>query len=274
MSDMWNERQAILQRLVPVRGSSPAVCSMDLETLRRQLSLPPLPEHEQLRPGCWIAGGHVVRWLRDEFTGGRGDVDVFFSSLESVQQSLRTMMDGHCEFLGFSSWAERICFRCGVRVKGKAIFGWMRTVRTHLCGACSALTVPGTQPRFEDIVSLTPELVKRSKLVATELRSPDGRKIQLISGHLHPSAERLLLSIDLSICQVAVDATTFYYSQSGLYDLAHDQVAVGHVNYPVITLRRLLRYRRRGFRFARHVWSDLLASRHTARRTAGEPSSL
>jgi hypothetical protein len=108
------------------------------------------------------------------------------------------------------------------------------------------------------MLPLTPDTVASLGLMAVEFRAPDARVVQVVLGHLHPSPAAMFRTFDLSVCQIALDGGTLYLSEAARRDILERRVGVSHVNHPVLTLRRLLKYDRRGFRVRWHTVRAIL----------------
>jgi hypothetical protein len=275
MSAIWDHRRVTLrQRFAPGvaaiasdgddEGGAP-VFSVDVRELRRMLELPPLPHDALLGPACWMGGGQILRWLRDELSAPGGDCDLYFPTPAALSATMERMLGEGFRFKGFSAWKERICYRCGERVAGSPRLGWLRAVKFNICPRCQARP-HRTIPRFDEIVTIDRALIERCHLVAVELLSPADQLMQLISGHMYPTPAAMVMDVDLTICQLAIDHQRLYHSAAALSDLAGERFGVAHVNYPPLTLLRIAKYRRRGFRPRQGVWSDLLATWRQARR--------
>ena len=206
----------------------PATNRVAIAELRRVLQLPQIAHSHFLGPECWLAGGHVLRWLcgtglRSDET--KGDFDFFFPSVEALNSTLVSMLNR-----GFSLHGYR---------------AFPRDMRTYI--QKTVVLNAKSRGQFEKSLSpLTQETIERLRLTCVELLSPGGDKIQLVT-RFRPSPLETINAFDISICQLLVDD---YYLSFGLWtwnDLVQNRFRVENIVWPDGTLRRLFKYSRRGF---------------------------
>lgn len=76
-----------------------------------------------------------------------------------------------------------------------------------------------------------------------------GYKFQIINvGHLlHKSIEGILDSFDFHICQMAYHKGIYYFSKEAIRSQRTKKLTLNKITYPAATIRRLEKYRKRGF---------------------------
>lgn len=205
--------------------------SVPVEDVRRILGLPPIPYGEVLGPECWLAGGRVLRWLAG---GGAaagnaaGDYDLFFSSLDALNETARTLLDE-----GFSLTAYQ-CFPRTIRELNQGSF------RHDAAGS----------PLYSDTAHLepiTPQLCRELGLAFVELNSPGKDVFQLICTTF-PDPLKTLLEFDFTICQFAVDDRNLTFGPRAPKDLVDRRLRVHRPKWPSSLIKRLRKFQSRGFR--------------------------
>lgn len=211
--------------------------------LRPRLAWPELPAG-----GWWLAGGAVLEWLLGAHWVA-GDLDVFCHDLNAVRACLRSVEAQGGRLIGLSTWRGRACWRCGLLLGPTRWWAPFLSPDLAICQRCRRTRVASApEARVAELLALTPESVASLGVMAVELRAPDARTVQVVIGPLHASPAAMFRSFDLSVCQIALDADAVYLSESARRDILERRVGVSHVNHPLLTLSRLVKYRRRGFR--------------------------
>lgn len=82
---------------------------------------------------------------------------------------------------------------------------------------------------------------------AVKIRSK-GITYDIIHGHEYSDPVDCIDSFDFTICQFAVDQERVYHGEHSFIDLAKRQLMINQIDFPLGTLRRTLRYTRKGFR--------------------------
>lgn len=84
---------------------------------------------------------------------------------------------------------------------------------------------------------------------AGELRTfkKDGVKIQLIKKTPYIDMEALISSFDFTACMAAYNGTEFLFAYSFIKASKYLTLDVNYISYPVSSLRRLLKYQKKGF---------------------------
>jgi hypothetical protein len=221
-----------VRQLAPEAGDSngyPGYSRFPVAEVCRALNLPEMPHARFLNEQSWMIGGAVLRWLSGESSGRRagggvGDFDFAFPSLEALRRTQQAMTDQGYVF------SRHVAFDPDRRLtRGQVV----RKVFT------------GVSPDAGKV-----QLIKEGERgsVAVELISPEGDLIQLITLYIKPSPVVVISECDFSICQFALDGPYLYAGPSALHDLLNYQLRLGYVRHPPTTLRRIIKYMRRGFR--------------------------
>lgn len=71
--------------------------------------------------------------------------------------------------------------------------------------------------------------------------------IQLLKMVWYESAEHVIDTFDLSVCQFAVDNKLFYYNPISFVDLSRKRIVLHRMQFPASTLRRIIKYSKKGF---------------------------
>lgn len=98
----------------------------------------------------------------------------------------------------------------------------------------------------------------------------DGKAItvQAIRIDYYANIEALLDSFDFTICQFGYDGTDLHCGEFSLWDLARKKLAIHRLTYGVSTVRRLIKYTRKGFTACGGVLADIL------QRTVADPQTI
>jgi hypothetical protein len=74
-------------------------------------------------------------------------------------------------------------------------------------------------------------------------------EVQLIKIRFYPNAAALLDSFDFTIAQFAMDPNgpRFFCGDLSLYDLGRKRIVLNNLNYPLSSLRRLIKYTKQGY---------------------------
>ena len=243
-----------LQELLALRSSDRSgdgVIRRPLSEVCSRLQCAPVPWPVLPVSGWWLAGGAVLAWLLDG-PWVAGDLDVFCQDVSAAHACVLALEEQGGRLTGLSTWNVLACWRCGSRVGRQRPWTPFMAPRLLTCQTClSSLDAHATnerQARVAQLLPLTPDTVASLGLMAVEFQAPDARAVQVVLGHLHRSPAAMFRTFDLSVCQIALDADTLYLSEAARCDILERRVGVSHVNHPVLTLRRLLKYDRRGFR--------------------------
>lgn len=258
-----------MQELLAVRSGDRAgdgVIRRPLSEVCSRLQCAPVPWPVLPASGWWLAGGAVLAWLLDG-PWVAGDLDLFCQDVSAAQACVLALEEQGGRLTGLSTWNVRACWRCGSPVGRQRPWSPFVAPRLLTCQACvasrDAHATDARESRVAQLLPLTPDTVASLGLMAVELEAPDRRAVQVVVGHLHRSPAAMFRTFDLSVCQIALDADTLYLSEAARRDILERRVGVSHVNHPVLTLRRLLKYDRRGFRVR---WQTVRALfPHTAR---------
>jgi hypothetical protein len=92
------------------------------------------------------------------------------------------------------------------------------------------------------------EIVNRTNIVALDILSPEGDLLQLGGLVYTPNPQSLNANSDFTICQFVMDDRYLYAGEHAWRDLIDNRLRVGRIGYPLVTLVRLKRFRKRGFR--------------------------
>ena len=74
--------------------------------------------------------------------------------------------------------------------------------------------------------------------------------VQLIKTNYYDSPETLLNTFDFTLCQFAIEVNktgVLYCGDTALYDVARKRLVVNQIEYPVASLRRMIKYTQQGF---------------------------
>jgi hypothetical protein len=214
----------------------------------KALELPPVPYHRYLSQDCWTGGGAVLRWLCSSPTGKnwrRGDVDLFFPSLEALKRTLyRLLSDGHCLY--------------GVQT----LRGFAKEL--PLPDGSGVWRVPSASDQVSSFSWLTPELVRRTGLKSFQLRSPEAMPVDIIALLMKPTPQEVASSFDLTICGFVADDQRLYSSPMSWSDLLENRIRFQRMSAVRLDARlgapretrglnldaivRLCKYAARGFR--------------------------
>lgn len=102
---------------------------------------------------------------------------------------------------------------------------------------------------------------------AGELRTfkKDGMKIQLIKKSPYIDMESLISSFDFTACMAAYNGTEFLFAYSFIKASKYLKLDVNYISYPVSSLRRLLKYQKKGFYATNACLRSLVEHVHTIR---------
>lgn len=91
-------------------------------------------------------------------------------------------------------------------------------------------------------------LLKDSKLLRfVKFKHEKYLPIQLVKLVWYESAEHCIDSFDLTCVQFAVDKNELVYNPLGMIDLARKRIVLHRMQFPTSTLRRLIKYAKKGF---------------------------
>ena len=223
--------------IVPDTGKSPEweTRPIVVSEIRRALDLPEIPYSEFFGPGCWLAGGQVLRWLcssgEEEFKA-EGDFDFYFRSLDDLNQTARDMVDQGFRFNGYRSFSKN----------------FVEYLRYPAMNRVNEDRREEVVTRDGDLVALTPEVCERLRLVFVELISPREDSIQLVTIFGGDPIETIK-EFDFSIVQFALDQESLYFGPWTWTDLFENRFRLSPGRgWPDATFYRIFKYIRRGFR--------------------------
>lgn len=91
-------------------------------------------------------------------------------------------------------------------------------------------------------------LLKTSKeLRFVKFTKEDAPPIQLVKLVWYDSAEHVIDSFDLTVVQFASDGDELVFNPLGMLDLARKRIVLHRMQFPTSTLRRLVKYAKKGF---------------------------
>lgn len=79
-------------------------------------------------------------------------------------------------------------------------------------------------------------------------KSSNGVKIQLIDKRPYKSCEDLVSSFDMTACSAVWDGVSFYKHERFIFDVLHKRLNMNSLEYPVATLKRLMKYQAKGYK--------------------------
>lgn len=95
----------------------------------------------------------------------------------------------------------------------------------------------------------------------------DSAKIQLVCRSEYTTPERLLDTFDFTAACAATDGNVLYYTFNFVKDVKHKKLRLHGLTYPVATLKRIVKYSRKGYKI-----SEVAKEFVTAVNKAGEIS--
>jgi hypothetical protein len=201
-----------------------------IDDVREALRLPKMPYSNFLSSQCWLAGGSVLRWLCGEMNEDSlkdWDFDFFFPSRKALTSTAKKLFASGYRFSRYS-------------IQGTA---W-QILTKRLWPPIPVYQRWGEGEGFQFFC----EIVDRTNIVALDVLSPEGDLLQLAGVVYRPSPESLNANSDFTICQFAMDDRYLYAGEHAWDDLINNRLRVENIGYPLVTLARLNRFRKRGFR--------------------------
>ena len=231
------ERQRALQELLGLpaklrRNSVPRTDQLEIAAVCEVLDLPEPSCRAWLAPDRWLLGGAVLHWLWSqpgEEMSGPLDYDLFFSSLDALNQGITDLFAAGFTFSCFHLWGD-LCPFCGLAgsLESRNIVSSMvLPLTTAVCHACESTGSVGKVP-------ITAEALARSGLVSIDLLSPRGEVFQLAAIAFEPSLKRLKESADYSVCQFGLDDRNLHFGRYTWTDLFSGRLRVENLQQSLL----------------------------------------
>lgn len=211
-------------------SENPQCRKLPIGDVQEALRLPKMPYSNFLSDQCWLAGGSVLRWLCGEMNEDSlkdWDFDFFFPSRKALIRTAKQLFASGYRFSRYS-------------IKGTA---W-QILTKRLWPTIPVYQNWGEGEGFQFFC----EIVERRNIVALDIFSPEGDLLQLSGVVYRPNPESLNANSDFTICQFAMDDRYLYAGEHAWDDLINNRLRVERIGYPLVTLARLNRFRKRGFR--------------------------
>lgn len=88
-------------------------------------------------------------------------------------------------------------------------------------------------------------------------------KVQAIKMKYFPTVREMLQDFDYTCCMIAYDGLDIHYGEWTLWDNARKRLAVNKIQYPVASLRRLVKYTSQGYYACQGTMMDIATTIHT-----------
>ena len=111
---------------------------------------------------------------------------------------------------------------------------------------------------LERIKAAFPEAVSLANAQNVTLTLPDGKKLQAIHVAYYETPQAVIDSFDYTICQLVTDGERLETGEFTLWDLARKRLVLHRLEYPVPTMRRMIKYVKQGFYACPGMMTDLL----------------
>jgi hypothetical protein len=98
-----------------------------------------------------------------------------------------------------------------------------------------------------------------------EVRMLDAKtmKVQAIKMKYFPTVREMLQDFDYTCCMIAYDGLDIHYGEWTLWDNARKRLVVNKIQYPVASLRRLVKYTSQGYYACQGTMMDIATTIHT-----------
>jgi hypothetical protein len=243
------ERRRALRDLLRLTGAEPFPGGgrLEIAAVREALGLPEPPCRAWLAADRWLLGGAVLCWLQGGPEGERSkaiDYDLYFSSLEAFNRGISDFLAAGFTFSCFQLWGDRCPF-CGLEGSLERRDASPPTGVPPAKAGCRSCEPAGAVGRWGREVIVTPQSLAASGLVAVDLLSPEGEVFQLAAIAFEPSLDRLMASVDYSVCQLGLDDRSLCFGRHTWSDLFKGRLRMENLHRTCYV--RLRKYMKKGF---------------------------
>jgi len=112
----------------------------------------------------------------------------------------------------------------------------------------------------EESFSKTKEVLEESERFSKIFQCPEdklvsckdeqGVKVQLIKKRIYKDLTDVISSFDITACCAAWDKVNFRSNERFIFDVLHKKINLNTVEYPVATLKRILKYSHKGYKMS------------------------
>ncbi len=251
MMSSLNDREQAIRELAELpprlnRRAKAGRTRVPIAEVRRILDLPEPPYRELLAADRWLAGGAVMRWLSRDLDSGSseqaGDYDFFLPSLEALNRFCDDLLARGFAFRCFRA-PKILCPLCGgpgTLVPRGRWQGALPPADPIRCPECGEIDTGAEDFQVEQLLRLSPEVIRAYGVWAVEFVSPQGHRVHLSARALKPAIEEMLTGADFSIVQFALDDESLCFGAYAWTDLLRRRLRIIDPDTTYLRVRKFL----------------------------------